>query len=133
MTATQLTAEEQNQDAASPSVYGNSFTLFSHHAPFQLSTVPEQRDYLIGDLFTGSGGSTSLPAARAGTQMDCDDDSTVTLFKKQRTTRRTYHAWATFGTGFGQFFSSCAFGRSRTNGVGIEDRDFFYLKMNVQF
>ena len=48
-------------------------------------------------------------------------------------TRYSYHGRAGLGTGYGQFLSTGTLGRSRTNGVGVQDADFLYLKISVRF
>jgi hypothetical protein len=65
---------------------------------------------------------------------DLEFDSSVTLFRKpMRSSRFAYHSWADFRTGWGQYFSTETFGRSRTNGVGFNEPDFIYIKMSLRF
>lgn len=45
----------------------------------------------------------------------------------------TYDGWANLQTGYGSFFPDDSIGRSRTNGAGLVDTDWFYLKMNFKF
>jgi hypothetical protein len=66
-------------------------------------------------------------------EQDLEDDSSITLFRKTMPSRYAYHSWAGFRTGWGQYFSADTFGRSRTNGAGIDDPDFLYVKMSVRF
>src|SRR5436190_23297154 len=64
---------------------------------------------------------------------DLEADSSVTLFRKSMPSRFSYHSWAGLRTGWGQYFSAETFGRSRTNGVGLDEPDFIYVKMSVRF
>jgi len=64
---------------------------------------------------------------------DLEADSSVTLFRKSMPSRFSYHSWAGLRTGWGQYFSAETFGRSRTNGVGLNEPDFIYVKMSVRF
>ena len=64
---------------------------------------------------------------------DLEADSSIVLFRKTMSAHYTYHRWAGFRTGYGQYFTPDSFGRSRTNGVGLQEPDFFYLKWSVRF
>jgi len=66
-------------------------------------------------------------------EVDLEADSSIILFRKPMSAHYAYHRWAGFRTGYGQYFASDSFGRSRTNGVGLHEPDFFYLKMSVRF
>lgn len=66
-------------------------------------------------------------------EIDLEADSSIMLFRKPMSAHYAYHRWAGFRTGYGQYFTSDSFGRSRTNGVGLHEPDFFYLKMSVRF
>jgi len=66
-------------------------------------------------------------------QQNLDGDRSFTVFRKCRSSRRSYQAWTDFGAGFGRIFAAETFGRSRTNGVGVEDPDCFYFKMSFKF
>ena len=64
---------------------------------------------------------------------DLEYDGSVTLFRKPMPSRFAYHSWAGLRTGWGRYCSADTFGRSRTNGVGIEDPYFLYVKMSFRF
>jgi hypothetical protein len=48
-------------------------------------------------------------------------------------THYAYDGWANLQTGYGSFFPDDSIGRSRTNGAGLVDTDWFYLKMSFKF
>ena len=58
----------------------------------------------------------------------------LVLFKRRMPSRYSYGSWAKINSGYGQFFSGRdTLGRSRINGVGVNDPDYFYLKMTLSF
>jgi|SRR6266566_40105 len=111
-----------------------SFFAQSHFASFTLSLAPEPNRLPLGELFHLTDEwrlkslfqNLTLPGA-------LEHDRSITLFRKQMPSRYSYHAWAGLGTGYGQFFPSDTFGRSRTNGVGVKDPDWLYFKMSLRF
>jgi hypothetical protein len=64
---------------------------------------------------------------------DLESDSSITLLRKTMPSRFAYHSWAGLRTGWGRYFSPDTFGRSRTNGAGLNDPDFLYVKMSFRF
>jgi len=61
------------------------------------------------------------------------EDNSLLLFCKRLPSRYSYRSWAGFRTGFGQFFPNDYLGRGRTNGVGIQENDWLYLKVSFKF
>ena len=115
-------------------VSATSFSAQPHFASITLSLAPEPYHLPLGELFhlTDDWRLKALfqnVTIRGGP----DRDRSLMLFRKQMPSRYSYHAWAGFGTGFGQFFPSDTFGRSRTNGVGVQDPDWLYFKMSLRF
>ena len=47
--------------------------------------------------------------------------------------RYAYNSWANLQTGYGELFPGDSIGRSRKNGVGIEDPRCLYFKMSFRF
>jgi hypothetical protein len=64
---------------------------------------------------------------------DLESDSSITLFRQPMSSRFAYRSWAGLRTGWGRYFSPETFGRSRTNGAGINEPDFLYVKMSFRF
>ncbi len=52
---------------------------------------------------------------------------------KKVPSRFDYDSWTGVETGYGQFLADNALGRSRTGGAGVQDPDWFYLKMSFKF
>jgi len=80
-----------------------------------------------------SGGHFVSLLSKISTDDDLESDSSVTLFRKPRHSRFAYPSWTGLRTGYGQYFSTATFARSRTNGVGTNEPDFLYLKMSFRF
>jgi hypothetical protein len=73
---------------------------------------------------------------KVASEEDLESDSSVTLFRRPVASRFAYHSWAGFRTGYGPCLSTIAmdtFARSRTNGAGVQDPDFLYIKWSVRF
>ena len=69
-------------------------------------------------------------------EKDLESDSSVTLFRRPMASRFSYHCWAGFRTGYGQCLSTISMdslARSRTNGAGVQDPDFVYVKWSFRF
>ena len=131
-----VSAEEQiqNPTKTTESVQGSKFSLYTYTGPFRLSTAREVTGLSSPAIFRPTEDwrlDTFLRSYRE--HADLDNESTVMLFRKQLPSRFSYHSWAGLGTGYGQFLSTNALGRSRTNGAGIQEPDWFYLKMSVMF
>jgi hypothetical protein len=61
------------------------------------------------------------------------DDDDLVLVRTRVPSRFAYQSWAKLETGYGQYLGPDTVGRWRTNGVGIEDPDYLYLKLNLRF
>ena len=109
------------------------FSSYSRPGAVMLSLSPETAGLMVLERL-------SLPddwrldrlLPRDASQMDLKHDSSVMLFVKRMPSRYSYHVWAGVGTGYGQIFRTDTFWRSRTNGAGIQDPDWLYLKMSVR-
>ena len=135
ITCCSLLAEETvpSSGAGNDNTLGN-FSLYTYGGPFRFSLSPETsnnhpwerfqlvQNWQFDSIFQSHSGETPV-----------DDESPLMLFRKQLSTHYSYHKWAGLGTGYGQFLSTNALGRSRTNGVGIQEQDWFYLKMSFKF
>src|SRR5258705_134344 len=60
-------------------------------------------------------------------------DSRAGDFPELTGSRYGYDSWPNVQTGFGLFFPDEAIARCRTSGVGVEDPDWFYVKMTFKF
>ena len=131
-----LQAEDQGSKAfvGEQQISGNYFleilqapSLFFRNAPetdgFQFRELFSLLDARQPELLFGKETKSATP----------DGDRSVTLFRKRRSSRYAYQAWADLGTGYGQIFTAESFGRSRTNGVGVQDPDCFYFMMSFKF
>ena len=110
------------------------FSVSRRSGLFTLTLAPEPSGLSLGEFLPGADdwrlkSILQKPVA----QGELGPDNSIMLFRKQMPSRHSYHAWAGLGTGFGQFFAGDTFGRSRTNGVGIEDPRWLYLKMSLRF
>jgi len=132
-----LQAEEQLSDATNTvqHISASYFLESSQASSLFLGHTPETSGFKVREIFhLLNMGKDTLILQREIMRHDSDDDDrSVTLFRKLRPSRYAYQAWADVGTGFGQIFSAETFGRSRTNGVGVQDTDWFYLKMSFKF
>jgi len=111
-----------------------SFFAQSHFASFTLSLAPEPKRLPLEELLHLADDSRLKSLFQDSTIHDgVAHDRSIMLFRKRMPSRYSYHAWAGLGTGYGQFFPSDTFGRSRTNGAGIKDPDWLYFKMSLRF
>jgi hypothetical protein len=61
-------------------------------------------------------------------------EGSIVLFRRQMGTRFSYRSSALLHSGYGQLFTTPdTIGRSRTNGAGIDDPCFVYLKLSLAF
>jgi hypothetical protein len=60
-------------------------------------------------------------------------DTEFMLLRAKMPSRYAYDSWAGFHSGYGQFFPDDTIGRSRIGGVGIHNRDWFYVKLSFKF
>ncbi len=60
-------------------------------------------------------------------------EKSLLLMHQKLHSRYSYDAWANLQTGYGQYLSDDTLGRSRTNGAGLVETDWFYLKMSFKF
>ena len=57
--------------------------------------------------------------------------NSLVLFRQKLPSRYNYDRWAKVNSGYGQFFRGAdPIGRSRTNGVGVQDEGWLYVKMS---
>ena len=64
---------------------------------------------------------------------DISSDSSVMLLSKKMKSRHAYKSRAGLYSGYGQFFPGDTIARTGTCGAGIDDPDWFYVKVSVQF
>ncbi len=131
-----IKAEEQASSSRfeAQAMSATSFFAQSHFASFTLSLAPEPKRLPLEELLRLADDSRLKSLFQDATTHDgLEHDRSILLFRKQMPSRYSYHAWAGLGTGYGQFFPSDTFGRSRTNGVGIKDPDWLYFKMSLRF
>ena len=57
----------------------------------------------------------------------------VVLFRRKMPSRYAYDSWANFNTGYGRVFHDEVIGRTRSNGAGVEDPDWVYIKVTFKF
>jgi len=128
-----LEAEEQNPlmryEAAPTEV-----DQFSPFTSFIVSLAPETHPSPARELFhLNDEWRLNSIFQKASSGSELEHDSSILLFRKQMPSRYSYRGYAGLHTGYGQFFHGDNFGRSRTNGVGINDPDWLYLKMSFKF
>jgi len=129
-----LKAEEQITHLETQAISASCFSAQPHFASLTLSLAPEPYRLPLGELFHLTDDWRLKSLFQNATISDgVEHDRSITLFRKQMPSRYSYHAWAGLGTGYGQFFPSDTFGRSRTNGVGVKDPDWLYFKMSFRF
>lgn len=61
------------------------------------------------------------------------ESEALLLVHKRIPSRYAYDCWANLRTGYGSFLAEDTIGRSRTNGAGVQDPDFLYIKMSFKF
>ncbi len=62
-----------------------------------------------------------------------DADMGIQFLHKKMPSRFAYDSWTGVEASYGQFLADDALGRSRTSGAGVQDPDWFYLKMSFKF
>ncbi len=131
-----IPAEEQipNELDAGQLLSSSRFTYYARPAEALHNVAPESADSQVPQLF----GYTDefRPdrfSRRDAAQMELKRDSTVMLLFKRMPSRNSYQVWAALGTGFGRIFPDDIFGRSRTNGAGVLESEWLYLKMSFRF
>jgi len=75
----------------------------------------------------------SLLQGMSGQRKRPDADMGFQFLHKKVPSRFAYDSWTGVETGYGQFLADNALGRSRTSGAGVQDPDWFYLKMSFKF
>ena len=129
-----LEAEEQILSAPQEAQgISTSYFSASRRLPsFTLTLAPEPSDLSFGGfLHLTDDWLKSIFQKPAASELG--HDRSIMLFRKQMPSRYSYHAWAGLRTGYGQFLPDDTVGRSRTNGVGIQDPSWLYLKMSLKF
>ena len=131
-----LRAEEQisNELDISQVTSSSQFTFYARPAAALLSVASISTNATVQQLFPlpdDSWADKSVPEVEA--RIDLRRDSSVMLFRKRMPSRYAYPVWAGFGTGYGRIFAPDTFGRSRTNGAGVIDPDWLYLKVCFKF
>jgi hypothetical protein len=76
---------------------------------------------------------TSEIVARAVPRRQVFVERSLELMHVKMRSHYAYDGFANLQTGYGSFFPDDSIGRSRTNGAGLVDTDWFYLKMNFRF
>jgi hypothetical protein len=71
--------------------------------------------------------------ARATPRRQILVERSLQLMQVKMHSHYAYDGMANLQTGFGSFFPDDSIGRSRTNGAGLVDTDWFYLKMSFKF
>ena len=61
------------------------------------------------------------------------DDDDLVIARAQLPSRFAYHSMARLETGYGQYLGPDTVGRWRTNGAGLEELDYLYVKLNFRF
>ena len=131
-----LQAQEQLFERAvgEPQISVSYFVESIQTSSLFLGHAAETTGFKFREIFSFLG--TSQPELTYGQNIRRqaqDGDRSVSFYRKTRSSRYAYQAWADLGTGYGRIFSADSFGRSRTNGVGVEDPDCFYFKMSFKF
>ncbi len=113
--------------------------LASAYAPAQPAAAvlrpapePAAASFAEPSQFTNQSQIKSLfqPAAREEVP---EFDTDFVLVQTRMHSRFAYDSQAALETGYGQFFPDDKIGRSRTSGAGIQDPDWFYLKISLRF
>jgi hypothetical protein len=130
-----LEAEEQILSAPQEAQgISTSYLSASGRLPsFTLTLAPEPSDLSFGGLLRLPDDWRFKSIFHKPAESELSHDRSIMLFRKQMPSRYSYHAWAGLRTGYGQFLPDDTVGRSRTNGVGIQDPSWLYLKMSLKF
>lgn len=81
----------------------------------------------------GDDSAIRLFSVRVLTPLNLERDHSIMFFRTRVPSRYSYESWAGVKTGYGELFHGDYLGRSRTNGAGIQDQDWFYLKLSFRF
>ena len=129
-----LKAEEQiiSTDLQIEPTTSSDFSAYLRSTTFTLRTVSDASEGSVEETFRlvddrRLNSIFEKPGTGLGT------DTSVMLFRKQMPSRYSYRAWAGLRTGFGQFFKNDTFGRSRTNGAGLQYPECLYVKLSLRF
>jgi hypothetical protein len=131
-----LRAEEQvsNELDTSEVTSSSQFISYARPAAALLNFASLSTNLTVQQLFPlpdEAWLAQSVPGMEA--RIDLRRDSSVLLFRTRIPSRHTYPVWAGLGTGYGRIFAPDTFGRTRTNGAGVVDPDWLYVKMNLRF
>ena len=131
-----LRAEERPlfTELEAQSMTSRSLTAHPNFLSITMCLAPEPYRLPLTDLFHLTDGwrlksffqNVSIPGAG-------ELDRSILLFRRPMTSHHSNLLWTGLGTGFGQMFPRDTFGRSRTNGVGVQDPNCFYFKLSFRF
>ena len=91
----------------------------------------EYTQEFLDDVGVRYGQFSSIVKIVANTNLRGDPE--VSLLRYRLPSRYSAVSYAGIRGSYGQFFDEDVIGRSRTGGVGLKDKDWFYVKLTFQF